>query len=32
MKEKTALFIACLIIGFGFGAILYFMDGIANLG
>lgn len=30
MKEKTALFIACLIIGFGFGAILYFMDLVKN--
>lgn len=26
MKEKIALFIACIIIGFGFGAILYFID------
>lgn len=26
MKEKVALFIACILIGFGFGLILYFMD------
>jgi len=27
MKEKIALFIACILIGgFGFGLILYFMD------
>ena len=30
MKEKTALFIACLIIGIGLGAILYFMDLVKN--
>lgn len=26
MKEKVALFIACILIGFVFGLILYFMD------